>query len=73
MILSCKTLGIELDKEKLMSSISLRVGRYNHNSVVIGLACNSFHPFGHIVHSNEDVQIAKGVWERSHEINAPHI
>ena len=30
-------------------------------------------PLGHIVHSNQDVQIAKRVWERSHEINAPHV
>jgi hypothetical protein len=44
--------------------------KLDHNTVVIGLACNSFHPFGHIVHNYEDVQIAKGVWERSHEINA---
>jgi uncharacterized membrane protein len=47
--------------------------KLDHNFVVIGLACNNFHPFGHIVYSNEDVQITKRVWERSHEINAPHI
>jgi hypothetical protein len=41
--------------------------------VVIGLACNGLHPFEHIVHSNQNVQITKGVWERSHKINAPHI
>ena len=45
----------------------------DHHSVVIGLACNSLDPLGHIVHSNQDVQIAKGVQKRSHEINAPHI
>jgi hypothetical protein len=45
----------------------------DHNLVVIVLACNSLHPFRHIVHSNEDIEVAKGVWKRSHEINAPHI
>jgi hypothetical protein len=47
--------------------------KFDYNSVVIGLACNYFHPLGHIVYSNQDVQIAKGVWEMSHEINAPYI
>ena len=47
--------------------------KLDHNSVAISLASNSVHPFGHIVHSNQDVQIAKGVWKRSHEINALHI
>ena len=47
--------------------------KLDHHSVVIGLACNSLHPFGHIVHSNQDVQIAIGVRKRSHEINAPNI
>jgi hypothetical protein len=37
--------------------------KLNHNSVVIGLAYKSLHLFGHIVHSNQNVQIAKGVWE----------
>jgi hypothetical protein len=41
--------------------------------VVIGLASNSFHPFGHIFHGNNDIKIVKGVWERSHKIDAPHI
>ena len=45
----------------------------DHHSVVIGLACNSLHTLGHIIHSNQDVQMAKGVRKRSHEINAPHI
>ena len=44
-----------------------------HNYVIIGLTCNCLHPFGHIVHSNQDVQIALEVREGSHEINAPHI
>jgi hypothetical protein len=47
--------------------------KFDHNSVVIGLACNCLHPFGHIVHSNQNVQKPKGVWERSHEIDAPYI
>jgi hypothetical protein len=47
--------------------------KLDHNFVVIGLACNSLHPLGHIVHSNQDVQKAIGVRERSHEINAPNI
>ena len=47
--------------------------KLDHNSVVIGIACNSLHPLGHIVHSNQDVQIAIGVQEWSHEINAPNI
>jgi hypothetical protein len=46
--------------------------KFDHNSVVIGLARNCFHPFGHIVHSNQNIQITKEIWERSHEINAPH-
>jgi hypothetical protein len=47
--------------------------KFDHNSVVVGLACNCFHPLGHIVHNNQNVQKPKGVWERLHEINAPHI
>jgi hypothetical protein len=47
--------------------------KLDQNSMVIGLACNSLHPFRHIVHNNQDVHIAKGVWERSHEIDAPHV
>jgi hypothetical protein len=47
--------------------------KLDHNFLVIGLACNTLHPFGHIVHSNKNVQIAKGVREESHKINAPHI
>jgi hypothetical protein len=30
----------------------------NHHPVVVGLAGNSLHLFGHIVHSNKNVQIA---------------
>jgi hypothetical protein len=47
--------------------------KFDHNSVVIGLACNCLHPLGHIVHSNQNLQKPGGVWERSHEIDAPHI
>ena len=47
--------------------------KLDHHSMVIGLAYNSLHPLGHIVHTNQDVQIAKGVWKRSYEINVPHI
>jgi hypothetical protein len=47
--------------------------KLDHNSVIIGLACNCLHPFGHIFHNNQDVQIAIGVRERSHEINAPYV
>jgi hypothetical protein len=35
--------------------------KLDHNSVVIVLAYNNLHPFGHIVHSNQNIQIAKGV------------
>jgi len=41
--------------------------------VVNGLAGNRLHPFGHLVHYNQNVQIAEGEWDRSHEIDAPHI
>ena len=47
--------------------------KLDHNSVVISLACNSLHPLGHIVHNNQAIQIAIGVQERSHEINAPNV
>jgi hypothetical protein len=47
--------------------------KLDHNSVVICLACNRFHLLRYIVHSNQDVEIAKGVQERSHEINAPQV
>ena len=47
--------------------------KLDHNSVVISLECNNLHPLGHIVHNNQDVQIANGVRERSHEINIPNI
>jgi hypothetical protein len=47
--------------------------KFDHNSVVIGLARNCFHPLGHTIHRNQNEQIAKGVWKRSYEINAPHI
>ena len=35
--------------------------KLDHNFVVISLACNSLHPLGHLVHSNQDVHIAIGV------------
>jgi hypothetical protein len=38
--------------------------KFDHNSVVISVECNCFHSLGHIVHSNQDVQIAKGFWEK---------
>jgi hypothetical protein len=38
--------------------------------VVTGLTCNCLHPLGYIFHCNQDVQIAKGVQERSNEIDA---
>jgi hypothetical protein len=47
--------------------------KLNHYSVVIGLASNNLHPFGHIIHSNKDIKMAKGVWEWSHKIDSPHI
>jgi hypothetical protein len=47
--------------------------KLDHNSMVIGLVSDDLHSFGHIVHNNQNVQIAKGVWERSHKINAPHV
>jgi hypothetical protein len=47
--------------------------KLDHNSMVIGFALNRLHPLGHIVHSNQNVQKPKGVWERSHEIDAPYI
>jgi hypothetical protein len=47
--------------------------KLDHNSVVIGLARNRLHSLGHIVHSNQNVQKPEGVWERSHEIDAPYI
>ena len=47
--------------------------KLDHNFVVIGLTCNHLHPFGHIVLSNRNVDIAKRVWEGAHEIDAPHI
>jgi hypothetical protein len=47
--------------------------KLDHDSVVISLASNGLHPLGHIVHSNQDVQISIGVGKWSHEINAPHI
>jgi hypothetical protein len=46
---------------------------FDHNFVVIGLACNRLHPLGDIVHSNQNVQKPEGVWERSHEIDATYI
>jgi hypothetical protein len=47
--------------------------KFDHNSVVIGLARYHLHPLGHIIHSNQNVQKLEGVWERSHEIDAPYI
>jgi hypothetical protein len=47
--------------------------KLDHNSMVISLASNDLHPLGHIVHSNQNVQITIGVWKRSHEINALNI
>jgi hypothetical protein len=69
---------------KMLTSITYNCSRHtetskdnvfqklDHNSVVIGLARNRLYLLGHIVHSNQDVEIAKGVQERSHKINAPH-
>jgi hypothetical protein len=45
----------------------------DHDFVVIGFACNGLHPFGHMVHNNKKVEVAKRVWERSHKVNASHI
>jgi hypothetical protein len=47
--------------------------KLDHNSVVIGFARNRHHSLRHIVHNNQNVQKPEGVWERSHEINAPYI
>jgi hypothetical protein len=47
--------------------------KLDHNSMVIGLARNHLHLLGHIVHSNQNVHKFEGVWERSHEIDAPYI
>jgi hypothetical protein len=47
--------------------------KFDHNSMVIGLACNRLHSLGHIVHSNQNVQKPERVWERSHEIDASYI
>jgi hypothetical protein len=49
------------------------VQKFDHNSMVIGLARNRLHPLGHIVHSSQNVQKPEGVWERSHEIDALYI
>jgi hypothetical protein len=46
------------------TSKNIILQKLNHYSVVVGLASNSLHPFGHIIHSNKDINMAKGVWER---------
>jgi hypothetical protein len=33
--------------------------KLDHDYVVIGLACNNLHPFGHVVHSNKNIKVAK--------------
>ena len=45
----------------------------NDNLVVIGLARHCLHPLGDVIHSQEDVQISKGIWKWAHEVDAPHI
>jgi hypothetical protein len=47
--------------------------KLDHNFVVIDLSCTHLHPFGHVVHNNKNVEVAKGVWEESHKVNVPHI
>jgi len=47
--------------------------KLNHNLVVIGFASFGFHSLRNIINSDEDVKVAKRVWERSHEVDAPNI
>jgi len=45
----------------------------NHHSGVIGGANNGIHPLRDIVNGDQDVLVAPGRWEGSHEIYPPCI
>ena len=47
--------------------------KFKNRSMVILLARDFFNPFRNIIHSYQDVRIAKGPRKRSHEVNAPYI
>jgi hypothetical protein len=47
-----------------------------HLSCMLGVcssALHCFYPLGYVVHSYQDVLTVLGLWEWSHEVNAPHI
>jgi hypothetical protein len=59
---------------KMLTSITYDCSRHTEtrkDNVFQKLDRNRFHLLRYIVHSNQDVEIAKGVQKRSHEINAP--
>jgi hypothetical protein len=56
----CTSITNNCSRRTKMSKYSV-FQNFDHNSVVVGLACNCFHPLGHIVHSNQNVQKPKGV------------
>ena len=47
--------------------------KFENNFVIISFARDCFNPFRNIIHSHQDVWIAKGHRKRSHEVNAPYI
>ena len=47
--------------------------KFENNSVIISFAWDCFNPFRNIIHSHQDVGIAKGHRKMSHEVNAPNI
>ena len=47
--------------------------KFENNSVIIAFAQDRFNLFRNIVHSHQDVGVAKGHRKRSHEVNAPYI
>ena len=47
--------------------------KFENNSVIIAFAQYRFNLLRNIVHSHQDVGVAKGHRKRSHEVNAPDI
>jgi len=47
--------------------------KLSDHSGVIGGTSKGFHPFGHIIHGDQDVFVPPGGWKRVHEIQAANI
>jgi len=47
--------------------------KLSHHTEVIGRASRCLHPFGDIIHRNQDKSVMPQRWERSYKVDAPNI